>query len=319
MRKTLLSIMLCVLAGLTCQAQDNVRWSVAFWNVENFFDTQHDTLKEDMEFTPTGDNHWTAKRYADKRNKIYKMVAAMQWPAVVGLAEVENDRVLRDLCLYTPLRKQKYAFIHYESPDKRGIDCALLYRQDQFKVIESRPVVVSDSIEGFYTRDLLLVGGLLGEKDSCYIFVNHWPSKRNGAVAERHRMEIARLLLGLMDSLQRAHPTALVLAMGDFNAAPEEDAISKGLGFEGRCRNAAGFYNLMCKIPAGEGSYKYKDAWSCIDQMIANRELEAAVFMAEFMMIDDTRYMGKKPFRTYSGIQYLGGYSDHLPIIVRIP
>ena len=319
MRKTLLSIMLCVLAGLTCHAQDNVRWSVAFWNVENFFDTQHDTLKEDMAFTPMGDNHWTAKRYADKRNKIYKMVAAMQYPAVVGLAEVENDRVLQDLCRFTPLRRYGYEFVHYESPDRRGIDCALLYRKELFKVFESRRIDVSDSAGAFFTRDILLVGGVLGKDDSCFLFVNHWPSKRNGAVAERHRMEIAHLLLSMMDSLQWEHPTSLVLAMGDFNAAPEEDAISKGLGFEGGCRNAAGLYNLMCKIPAGEGSYKYKDTWSCIDQIIANRELEAEVLMAEFMMIDDMRYMGKKPFRTYSGIQYLGGYSDHLPIIVRIP
>ncbi|MBO4599821.1 MAG: endonuclease/exonuclease/phosphatase family protein [Bacteroidales bacterium] len=319
MRKTLLSIMLCVLAGLTCQAQDNVRWSVAFWNVENFFDTQHDTLKDDIAFTPQGENHWNAKRYADKRNKIYKMVAAMQWPAVVGLAEVENDRVLRDLCRYTPLRRYGYEFVHYESPDKRGIDCALLYRRGVFKVFESRRIDVSDSTEDFYTRDILFVGGVLGEKDSCYIFVNHWPSKRNGAVAERHRIEIARLLLGLMDSLQQEHPTALVLAMGDFNAAPDEDAISKGLGFEGGCRNAAGLYNLMCKMAVGEGSYKYKDTWSRIDQMIANRELKAEVFAPDFMLRDDTRYMGMKPFRTYSGMRYLGGYSDHLPIIVNIP
>ena len=319
MRKTLLSIMLCVLAGLTCQAQDNVRWSVAFWNVENFFDTQHDTLKDDIAFTPQGENHWNAKRYADKRNKIYKMVAAMQWPAVVGLAEVENDRVLRDLCRYTPLRRYGYEFVHYESPDKRGIDCALLYRRGVFKVFESRRIDVSDSTEDFYTRDILFVDGVLGEKDSCYIFVNHWPSKRNGAVAERHRIEIARLLLGLMDSLQQEHPTALVLAMGDFNAAPDEDAISKGLGFEGGCRNAAGLYNLMCKMAVGEGSYKYKDTWSRIDQMIANRELKAEVFAPDFMLRDDTRYMGMKPFRTYSGMRYLGGYSDHLPIIVNIP
>ena len=209
-------------------AQDEGRWTMAFWNVENYFDTQHDTLKEDIEFTPTGKNHWTAKRYADKRNKIYKMVAAMQWPAVVGLAEVENDRVLRDLCRFTPLRNQGYEFVHYESPDRRGIDCALLYRKEVFEVFESRRIDVSDSSEGFYTRDILMVGGVLGGGDSCYVFVNHWPSKRNGAVAERHRMEIARLLLGLMDSIRQTHPRALVLALGAFNSAPEEEAISRG-------------------------------------------------------------------------------------------
>lgn len=292
---------------------------MAFWNVENFFDTQHDTLKEDIAFTPLGENHWTAKRYANKRDKIYKMIAAMQYPAVVGLAEVENDRVLRDLCLGTPLRKYGYEFVHYESPDQRGIDCALLYRKELFQVFESRSIEVSDSAEAFFTRDILLVGGVLVGGDSCYLFVNHWPSKRNGAVAEQHRMEIARLLLGLMDSIQQTYPTALVLAMGDFNAAPEEDAISQGLGFHGTCRNSKGFCNLMCQIPKGEGSYKYKDSWSCIDQMIANRELAVEVFAPQFMLTDDSRNMGKKPFRTYTAMKYLGGYSDHLPLIVRIP
>ena len=292
---------------------------MAFWNVENFFDTQHDTLKEDIAFTPQGENHWTAKRYADKRDKIYKMIAAMQYPAVVGLAEVENDHVLRDLCLSTPLRKYGYEFVHYESPDRRGIDCALLYRKDLFKVFESQRIEVSDSAGAFFTRDILLVGGVLGKDDSCFLFVNHWPSKRNGAPAEQRRMEIARRLLGMMDSIQQTYPTALVLAMGDFNAAPEEDAISLGLGFHGTCRNSKGFYNLMCQIPKGEGSYKYKDSWSCIDQMIANRELAVEVFAPQFMLTDDSRYMGKKPFRTYTAMKYLGGYSDHLPLIVRIP
>ena len=300
-------------------AQDEGRWSMAFWNVENLFDTQHDTLKDDLAFTPMGENHWTAKRYADKRNKIYKMIAAMQYPAVVGLAEVENDRVLRDLCLSTPLRRYDYKFVHYESPDQRGIDCALLYRKALFHVFESRRIEVSDSTKAFFTRDILLVGGVLKGGDSCYLFVNHWPSKRNGAVAEQHRMEIAHLLLGMMDSIQQTYPTALVLAMGDFNAAPEEDAISQGLGFHGTCRNAKGFYNLMCQIPKGEGSYKYKDTWSFIDQMIANRELPVEVFAPQFMLTDDSRYMGKKPLRTYTAMRYLGGYSDHLPLIVRIP
>lgn len=300
-------------------AQDEGRWTMAFWNVENYFDTQHDTLKEDMEFTPTGKNHWTAKRYADKRNKIYKTIAAMGYPVAVGLAEVENDRVLRDLCRFTPLRRVGYEFVHYESADLRGIDCALLYRQDMFKVTESYPIVVADSTEQFYTRDILLVGGVLDKGDSCYLLVNHWPSKRNGDEAERRRRAIAQRLLRIMDSLQQSHPTALVLAMGDFNAAPEEDAISQGLGFGGGYHNSEGFYNLMYNIPKGEGSYKYRGAWSCIDQMIANRELEVEIFAPDYLLVEDSRYMGKKPFRTYTGMKYLSGFSDHLPIIVKIP
>lgn len=299
--------------------QTETQWRIAFWNVENFFDTTHDTLKSDEAFLPSGDNHWTSRRYDDKRNKIYKMIAAMQWPAAIGLAEVENDRVLRDLCYGTPLRRKGYAFIHFESPDQRGVDCALLYRSDLFHPTESKPLVVSDSSAGFLTRDILLVGGILTGGDSCFLLVNHWPSKLGGAEADRHRMDIAHRLRYTMDSLQQTHPDALILAMGDFNAAPEEEAVRKGLGFNGKRQNTDGFYHLMYHIPKGTGSYKYHESWSCIDQMIANRDLTAAVFATDFILIDDQKYMGKKLFRTYLGMRYVGGYSDHLPVIVDIP
>ena len=262
MRRAFIAVVtgLLLLTGTT-HAQEEWRWAMAFWNVENLFDTWHDTLKDDCAFTPEGDNHWTSKRYQDKQNKIFKTIAAMQWPVVIGMAEVENDHVLRDLCRNTPLRKLGYDFVHFESPDQRGIDCALLFRKGLFDVFESMNIYVSDTAEGFYTRDILLVGGVLRDTvsrgDTCYILVNHWPSKRGGAEAERHRMEIARLLLHTMDSLQRSHPAALVLAMGDFNASSNEETIRQGLGFAGGERNAEGFYNLMHHIPQGEGSYKY--------------------------------------------------------------
>ena len=297
MRRAFIAVVtgLLLLTGTT-HAQVEWRWTIAFWNVENLFDTQRDTLKDDCAFTPEGDNHWTSKRYQDKQNKIFKTIAAMQWPAVIGMAEVENDHVLRDLCRNTPLRKLGYDFVHFESPDQRGIDCALLFRKGLFDVFESTNIYVSDTAEGFYTRDILLVGGVLRDTvsrgDTCYILVNHWPSKRGGAEAERHRMEIARLLLHTMDSLQRSHPAALVLA---------------------------GFYNLMHHIPQGEGSYKYKDTWTCIDQVIANRKLKVELFAPDFLLVDDEKYMGRKPFRTYTGMNYLGGYSDHLPVMIRIP
>lgn len=311
--------MLLIFGAAACRGQDGSGRTVAFWNVENFFDTHHDTLKADSAFTPTGENHWTAKRYAVKRNNIYKVIAAMRQPAIVGLAEVENDRVLADLCGFTPLRKYGYRYIHFESPDRRGVDCALLYREGLFRIFEAMPIRVSDSAAGFCTRDILQVGGVLAEGgDSCFIFVNHWPSKLGGAAADRHRLEIAQRLLCTMDSVQEAHPGAIVLAVGDFNATADEKAVSQGLGFEGRCRNAQGFYSLTCGMPPGTGSYKYRDSWSCIDQAFANRELEAEIFAPEFMLIDDTRYMGKKLFRTYIGMRYQGGYSDHLPLIVRI-
>lgn len=318
MKRCAFFFVLCLLGCLGCRGQ-GTRWSMAFWNVENFFDTWHDTLKNDFEFTPDGKNHWTKNRYEDKRDKIFKMIAAMMWPDVIGLSEVENDHVLRDLCLGTPLRKFGYHFIHYESPDQRGSDCALLYRKDNFQVLESRPIYVSDTLAHFFTRDILLVGGILTGGDSCYILVNHWPSKLSGAIAERHRYEIAQKLLSLMDSLDKAHPAALVLAMGDFNSDPYEPPMTNGMDFDRDGRNAAGLYNLMYQIPKGTGSYKYHGHWSCIDQMIANRELEVEVFAPPFVLQKDRKYMGYKVSRTYLGMRYLGGFSDHLPIIVRIP
>ncbi len=314
----------CAIAAMVCWAaccssQPVGRWHIAFWNVENLFDTRRDSLHEDQAFTPDGENHWTQKRYAHKRNNIYRTVAAMGWPAVVGLAEVENSAVLRDLCLFTPLRRMGYGFVHFDSPDRRGVDCALIYRTDQFGLIEARPIGVSDSAVGFFTRDILMVEGVLGGADTCYLFINHWPSKLGGATADRHRMRIAHTLLRTMDSVHHHHPGALVLAMGDFNASPDEEAIRKGLAFGRDEQNGCGFLNLMVHTPKGTGTYKYKDAWSCIDQMIANRRLKVEIFAPDFLLTDDSRYLGQKPFRTYSGMKYLGGFSDHLPIIATLP
>lgn len=313
-------LILCLLSSIVCWCQDG-HWSLAFWNVENFFDIRHDTLKQDFAFMPEGENHWTLRKYEAKRDCIYKVVAAMEYPAVVGLAEVENDYVLRDLCRYTPLRRYKYDFVHFESPDIRGVDCALLYRQNAFRVFEARPICVSDTLADFFTRDILLVGGVLMKDtaaDSCFILVNHWPSKLGGAKAEKRRMAIARTLRQVLDSLVEAHPTALVMAMGDFNSDPYEPPMRQ-FQFDREGRNPEGLYNLMFRLPKGEGSYKFQDSWSYIDQIIANRDLNAEVFKPQFMLREDARHMGEKVYRTAIGMRYVGGFSDHLPIIVRVP
>ena len=310
--------LLCALTACS-QTEGDARRCIAFWNVENYFDNHDDPGKDDQDFTPEGNYHWTASRYLDKRNKIYKTLAALGYPAVMGLAEVENDAVLEALCLGTPLRGKGYEAVHYESPDKRGIDCALLYRKDCFHLLESRPIVVSDTAHGFRTRDILLVVGVMGKDDTCCLLVNHWPSKAGGMKANRRRRAVARKLRSTMDSLMRAYPNALVLAMGDFNAAPDEAVIRREMGFGRTGRNAEGVYNLMAGLPKGEGTYKYQGVWSYIDQMMASRKLSAEVFRPEFLLTDDDRYMGHKPFRTYVGIRYHGGYSDHLPIRVCVP
>lgn len=318
MKVVFLTLFLLCTAVACGQDGGDARRCVAFWNVENYFDTHHDVRKDDRDFTPDGNYHWTASRYLDKRNKIYKTVAALGYPAVMGLAEVENDSVLDDLCLGTPLRAKGYRAVHYESPDKRGIDCALLYRKDCFLPLESRPVTVSDTAHGFRTRDILLVVGLLGD-DTCCLLVNHWPSKSGGIKALRRRRAVAQRLRMTMDSLMRVHPGALVLAMGDFNASPDEAVIRKEMGFGRTGRNAEGVYNLVAGLPRGEGTYKYQGVWSYIDQMMASQNLRMEVFRLEFLLTPDERYMGSKPFRTYSGIRYQGGFSDHLPIRTYVP
>ena len=321
--KRLAFIAFILLLPSTLCGQAEERWRMAFWNVENFFDTWKDTLKDDGSFTPEGDHRWIPRKYLKKKNNIYKTIAAMRWPAVMGLAEVENDYVLYDLCRNTPLRKMGYDFIHFESPDERGVDCALLYRVDHFEVFETRVVRVSDSSQGFYTRDVLVVGGVLrdtmGVGDSCFVLVMHWPSKLGGAEAESRRMAVARRVNETMAHLQRTHPGALVVAMGDLNATSDEAPVSQGLGFGGRLRNEHGFYDLVSTLPEGEGSYKYQERWEYIDHVIANRELPLKLFAPDFLLVDDDKYMGKKPFRSYTGLVYHGGFSDHLPLMVLIP
>ena len=224
--------------------------SVAWWNVENYFDTRNDSLTNDDEFTPDGTYHWTHRKFNAKRDGLYKTLLMMDFPDVVGLGEVENAFVLRELCYGTPLRDKNYAYVHYDSPDRRGIDCALLYRKDRFTVTASRPVSLSDSATGYFTRDILCVEGLTSKGDTLVLLVTHWPSKRGGDAADRHRMEAALTLRALMVSLATEHPGAAVIAMGDFNATADETSIAEGMGFGDLCRNADGIRNLDCDLPA---------------------------------------------------------------------
>lgn len=265
---------------------------VAFWNVENFFDPTDDTVCIDDDFTAEGANHWTWKRFHSKCNAIYKTVVAMDAPMVLGLAEVENERVLRELCKGTPLRRLHYEYVHFDSPDHRGIDCALMYRNDQFRVFESRPLSMSDST--YFTRDVLLVGGVTTQNDTLFVLVNHWPSRRGSTLADRHRERIRKSVVFVRDSLLSAHPDAVVAVMGDFNAE-----LSKGVG---------------------EGSYCYQGVWSWIDQIFVNSEFPHSATPTEavrlpWLLTEDATHLGVKPYRTYLGPRYQGGISDHLPVV----
>lgn len=335
---------ICFLTFFCCisfesKSQNNneeICYRLVFWNVENLFDIWDDSTKNDEDFTPRGENHWTKERYNHKLTNIYKTLAALgqhknahfDMPWIVGLAEVENDKVLRDLCSGTPLRRHKYCYIHFESPDRRGIDNALLYRQDKFHPLYAKAITVSDSTKDFFTRDILLVNGVSSQGDTLIILVNHFPSKRGGSAADLQRQEVASILRHTMDSLQISHPCAGIVVMGDFNASPDEPEIAKTL----MKRDNNDFINLMAKVESGKGSHKYQGNWSCLDQIIVSSSLcdssscarmhvaecSGQIFDAPFLLVDDERYMGKKVFRTYIAMKYQGGYSDHLPVFIDI-
>lgn len=323
----------CLLLIIPRESSSQERYRLVFWNVENLFDTWDDSTKNDDAFTPTGENHWNNKRYKAKLTNIYKTLVAIgdnnghfNMPLAIGLAEVENDKVLRDLTKGTPLRRFNYGFVHYDSPDQRGIDNALLYRKELFKPYLAKAINVSGS--STYTRDILLVEGTTCNGDTLIFLVNHFPSKRGGVTADKQRMAIAKRLRYTMDTLATIHPTAAIVVMGDFNSTPHDNEIAEGLMRKGdTC-----FVNLMASAKAGQGSYNYQGSWSFLDQIIVSRNLastdsncplhlvarQGQAFCADFLLTGDEKNLTHKPFRTFLGIKYLGGYSDHLPVFIDI-
>ena len=289
---------------------------VMFWNLENFFDWKDGGGGEsDRDFTPEGVRHWTSSRFYVKCRNISK---ALLWiasengslPDVVGLAEVENRNVLSELLNATALRKTAFSLIHYDSPDHRGIDVALLYRKDRFERLSSRPI----SIPGQQTRDILAVrlrSRLSGEEYN--FLVCHLPSKYGGAASIPKRFAAAARLRSAVDSLSAAGQEKIIV-MGDFNDVPSSAAFDTlrpvlqvwGPEFEGR----------------GEGSIKYDGRWEMIDlfwtsgQMKA--EMEMSVVRLPFLMARDNVFSGEKPLRTYVGPHYTGGVSDHCPVLLKI-
>ena len=305
------------------QRDTSYTFTAAWWNVENLFDLRDDPKTNDEEFTPVGERHWTRRRLNAKLQGIYKTLTMMDLPDVVGLGEVENNYVLRELCQATPLAQVPYRYVHYDSPDRRGIDVALIYRTDRFTVTASRPVRVSDSTEGFFTRDILVVEGVTSTGDSVCIVVNHWPSKRGGEEADARRLQIAQTLRALMLDLHAKHPTAAVVAMGDMNSMADEEAIAKGMGFVGDTVNPDGIRLLTQRLPNDLGSHKYQGEWRYIDHvfLLADEQWQVKklkLLRFDHLLTDDGNRPGQRPKRTYQGSLYEGGLSDHLPLLLTL-
>lgn len=329
---TLVAATICLPCTLlNAQRTDTLR--IAFYNTENFFDTRHDSLKDDSEFLPESIRHWDNYRYWRKQRKVSKTIMAIgegKIPALVGLCEVENDSVLTDLTQRSPLQTLNYRYVMTNSPDKRGIDVALIYQRDQFKLLRTRslPVLIDHP-----TRDILLVSGQLISGDTLDVFVVHLPSRVGGEEeSEPSRLTAARVIRMASDSIMDIRKNAHIVIMGDFNDYPHNRSIEEILGAyapDKKVEPRKLYHLLVNKVDEGEGSYgsyKYNGKWDLLDHLIVSGTLlntSAPVYTSEklakvaqfpFLMEDDERYGGKKPLRTFGGMKYLDGYSDHLPV-----
>ncbi|MCX4291618.1 MAG: endonuclease/exonuclease/phosphatase family protein [Odoribacter sp.] len=316
---------------------------IVFYNVENLFDTRHDEGKCDEEFTPSGRQYWTHTRYTDKLQKISRAIHAAgegEFPALVGLCEVENGQVLTDLVNKTLLAGADYGIVHQDSPDIRGIDVALLYRRSCFRVLGRQFIPVGTPQDtSFRTRDVLYVSGVLKSadtlrQDTFHLFVCHFPSMSGGERQSEWKRKLAAAVVKYhVDSIQLQNPRAAIVLMGDFNGKADRPALKTVLKAQKtdsrRIENTRLYNTGYYLLNAASGSYKYRGEWQTIDHIIVSgvllngghafrAEKRLKPYAADFLMEEDKTYFGYKPWRTFVGPRYLGGYSDHLPVYLDI-
>lgn len=333
MKRLLLFLVVCTLIPLTLCSQQSM--TIMFYNCENLFDPEDDPLKDDDDYTPDGEYHWTQTRYWDKLDAISKVIVAAdeeQAPALVGLSEVENETVLKDLTQRSALRGAGYGFVMTDSPDRRGIDVALLYRRSYFRLLGQESLRVDlRPYGGGATRDILHVTGVLENYDTIDVYVCHWPSRYGGTEqSEPLRMCAARRLRASADSVFNVRRKPYILIMGDLNDGPDDPAVREGLkAHRYREREELDDRELLTIMdPLYDGSYKYDGEWDKYDQFVLSgsftnglgcSEFQGAEIMnMPFLLTDDDNYGGVKPLRTFNGRRYQGGYSDHLPVKLRI-
>lgn len=297
-----------------------------FYNVENFFDIYDDSLTDDNEFLPYGLMRWNYKKYNKKQSFLYKtIIAAGEWnpPAIIAFCEIENRTVLEDLCYRTYLDKFHYDIIHEESPDRRGIDNCLIFRSKELSLI-GYEYLIPKNRELFTSRSVLYVKFLIAN-DSIHLFVNHWPSRRGGVLAgEESREEVATMVRSRVDSLIRVDQNSKIIIIGDLNCSPDDKIMQDFLhGPDSPLVNLADNMNSR-----GSGTYRYSGTWEMIDQAIVSQSLLNSttglfttadlfkVFNRDFLLQKDLKYPGLSPYPTYRGYKYLGGFSDHLPILL---
>jgi len=327
-------VMLTRVYGQEKQYQIN---ALAFYNLENLFDTEDDPFKNDNQFTPTGSYRYSEEIYKKKLHNLAQVISQIaidkvpEGPAFIGVAEIENDRVLYDLINQSALKNRNYRFVHFDGPDYRSIDCALIYNPKYFRVLKasSLNVPIEEKGKKELTRDVLYVTGILTE-DTIHVLVNHWPSRRGGEAATVwKRAQAAKVNRKVVDSLMRINPHTKIVVMGDLNDDPISPSVAKTLGAEGN-RNKVfpgGLFNPWLEFyKKGLGTLGYNDRWNLFDQIIISygfiqqdapkwRYYQSEIFNRKFMVSQFGRYKGY-PHRSFSGNTWIDGYSDHFPTIV---
>lgn len=289
-------------------------------NCENLFDTRHDSLKNDLEFLPDGSYKWTPYRYWAKLNHLGQEIVAQSDPVpdFVAMCEVENDSVMFDLTKRSLLRNAGYEYVMTSSPDERGIDVALLYQPASFALLHSHSIRIKPLPDTRPTRDILYASGLLITGDTLHIFVVHAPSRRGGEQASRpYRLLVASQLAEAVDSVYAISRDAKIIIAGDFNDYADSPVLQYLYEHH--------LINMSADAQGSHGAkatYRWHGEWRSLDQILcspslAARKQSSVIGDLPFLLEDDEKYGGKKPYRTYLGPRYLGGYSDHLPLVVQ--
>ena len=353
MRKILIVIITVLVSLTSVSAQTRQNYVVGFYNLENLFDTYNDPVKNDEEYLPDGKNEWTEVKYQKKLHNMATVIAEMAkangaFHTILGVSEIENRLVLEDLVSQPELAQANFQIVHYDGPDRRGVDVALLYRADQFEYLDSEsiPFTFADTHvpitltpqeqERFRTRDILMVHGLVAGEHFAF-YVTHLPSRIGGKggdlrslggdIIRRHSLKMSQ-----------KYPGIKMVVMGDMNDDPKDDSMAKWLGAVRKIEDTpkGGFFNPFWEMHAdGYGSLAYRDVWSIYDQVIPSETLVNApegtlkiqkigkkgyygvVFKRSFMVTQKGPYKNY-PFRTFSNGKFMNGYSDHFPTYIVI-
>jgi len=332
--------MFCVTQTPRCQNTNYKIRTIAFYNVENLFDTINNPNTFDDDFTSKGKNHYTSQIYWNKIKNISTVISQIGFektnnsPALIGLAEIENRFVLEDLVQSEKLKSKQYKIIHFDSPDFRGIDVALLFQEKYFTPINQEVFEVKlwgESGTRIYTRDILLVSGLL-DNELIHIIVNHWPSRRGGQIKSNPKREKAAYVVSkIIDKITLDYPNSKIIVMGDFNDDPIDKSLKTGLNSVGKLQKTKDslFYNPMeAMYKKGMNTLGYRDGINLFDQVLMNvhcvsfdnnyedfKFYKAGIFNPNYLITSKGKYKGY-PFRSFQNNNFSGGYSDHFPVYV---